>query len=107
MQETITALLRLQELEITMKEVKIVHGESGDEYSKISADIESTRESIDVDTLARYDRLAKHGLSIVKVRNGMCLGCNMTIPVGDLNRMKADESRAPVCPNCARFLNLE
>ena len=106
MEDTLSQLLKLQELGITKKEVNIVHGNDGEEMTKIDQDIKDIRESVDVDSLARYDRLSTHGLAVVTLNSGMCMGCNMTIPVGDINRMMADNNKPPTCPHCARFVIL-
>lgn len=102
MQDKLSLLLQLQELGITLSEAKILHGEDAetDELKQKEKDI---REKVDVDTLARYDRLSKHGLGIVRIQSGMCMGCNMTIPQGDLNRMERG-SQASICPHCGRYL---
>ena len=99
----IVALLReLQELEITLREARILHGEdSGD--VELETQIQALRGRIAVDALARYDRLSRHGLGVVPLMNEMCMGCNMSIPRGDLNRMKANKLEL-ICPNCGRYL---
>ena len=104
MQEIVARLLELQELEITKNEATILHGES-EEISDIEEKITKLREGIDVDALSRYDRLSRHGLGVVSVMNDMCLGCNMTIPKGDLNRMESGKQDA-ICPHCSRYLKL-
>jgi len=100
MQDTVAELQRLQELEITLREAKIVH--AGDDDAKaqsVTDEIAQLRERIDGHWLARYDRLARHGLGVVRVVSGLCMGCNITIPVGDLNRIRSGKVE-PLCPNC-------
>ncbi len=104
MQETLPLLQKLQELEITLNEAKILHGDHS-EIERIEGEIEAVREKIHVDSLARYDRLSRHGLAIVQLKSGMCMGCNMSVPKGDLNRMLAGKAEA-ICPNCGRYLSL-
>ncbi len=105
MQETLKLLLELQELGITLNEAKILHGEN-DELDELKAKEKELRSKIKVDALSRYDRLARHGLAVVRIQSGMCMGCNMSIPQGDLNRMRKS-SQEPMCPNCGRYLALD
>lgn len=105
MQETLKLLLELQELGITLNEARILHGDDAEDIAELKQREKELREKINVDTLARYDRLSRHGLGVVRIQGGMCMGCNMSIPQGDLNRMQkaAQES---ICPNCGRYLIL-
>ena len=102
MHEKIEILLELQELDIILRETKIVHQKDVDSES-IRIKLASLRSRIDAQTLSRYDRLIKQGLSVVQLRGGMCLGCNLSIPVGDINRIKANNAE-PICPNCGKFV---
>jgi predicted nucleic acid-binding Zn-ribbon protein len=102
---TIDQLKQLQELEITLREATIVHGEHQERVIRIREQVNALRAQIEVDYLGRYDRLTRHGLGVVEVLHGMCMGCNMAIPQGDLNRMKAATAE-PVCPHCGLFLYL-
>lgn len=85
-----------------MAEAKIVHGEEKDTES-IQDKISEIRNQIDERTLSRYDRLIKQGLGVVQEKNNMCLGCNLMIPIGDLNRMKAKQTES-ICPHCGKFI---
>lgn len=96
-------LNRLQELEITLKESQIVHGDDAEASAPLRGQIEVLRSQIDEAALTRYDRLSRHGLAVVRVLGGMCMGCNITIPQGDINRMKSGKID-PVCPHCDRFV---
>jgi len=108
MNDTVDLLQKLQDLEIVLRESQIVHGNTGDEGGRAQVDLEAKelRSEIDQATLARYDRMSRQGLCVVHERKGMCLGCNLAIPQGDLNRMIRGEMR-PCCPHCDRFLILE
>ena len=105
MLEKIKLLMKLQELDIIIAEAKIVHRKEKNTDS-IKKKIESIREQLDTIMLSRYDRLVRQGLAVVQEMNGMCLGCNLSIPVGDLNRMKTQKMEA-ICPNCGKFLVVE
>ncbi len=104
MLEKMKSLFELQELDLILKEARIVHGKEVDSDS-ILEKISKIREKIDGETLSRYDRLIKQGLGVVQLRNGMCLGCNLSIPIGDINRMNVG-NMDPICPNCGIFINL-
>ena len=67
---------------------------------------EDIRASVSLDHLARFDRLMKQGLAVVSITSGTCTGCNISIPKGDLNRI-ASGKLEPVCPHCARFVQLD
>jgi predicted nucleic acid-binding Zn-ribbon protein len=102
MTEKIKLLLELQELAITLNECEILHGE--DAETKVLKDRHAKiRQNLDADTLAKYDRLARLGLAVVELNGSMCLGCHMSIPAGDLNRIH-NANIDPVCPNCGHFL---
>ena len=105
MTDKIRLLLELQELGITLSESEILHGKQS-ETEQLKRRQGELRGQIDNDTLAKYDRLSKIGLAVVEVNGNMCLGCHMSIPAGDLNRMIKKET-TPACPNCGRFLNLD
>ena len=102
MSKQIKLLWELQELDITLSEVRIVHKQDINTDS-IRKKIEQLRELISANYQSRYDRLIKQGIAVVQELNGMCMGCNLVIPVGDLNRIK-NEKTDPVCPNCGKFV---
>lgn len=100
----IEKLLELQELEIVRKESRIVHGESPTSES-VGDKIQTMRAGINKNILSRYDRISTHGPGVVGIHEHMCLGCNLAIPQGDLNRMATGRTES-VCPHCGRFLYL-
>ena len=102
MLEEIKLLLKLQELDIILAEARIVH-KNEKNTDLVKEKVDSLREKIDESILSRYDRLTKQGLAVVQEMNGMCLGCNLSIPVGDLNRIRTGKME-PSCPNCGKFL---
>lgn len=103
--DTVRTLQKLQDLEITYREAVIMHGGQNANSDSLRASIDELRGLINADCLARYDRLSKHGLAVVQVVNNQCMGCNLSIPQGDMNRMRSSRSE-PICPNCGVYLAL-
>jgi len=107
MRETVTAMLELQELEIILEESKIVHRtDPPRQMAEIQQRIVELRRQIPDRLLRRYDGHRRTGLGAVQEAAGLCRGCNLNVPQGDLNRMKNDQMHW-ICPNCGRFLLLE
>ena len=55
--------------------------------------------------LAQYEqvRKARQGLALAKVERGMCMGCRLTLPASELQRVRI--SQEPVtCNSCGRIL---
>ena len=106
MREQIILLRELQELDLVRKESAIVHqDEPPTPIDAVDSRANAIREQIDSTLLTRYDRLIDRGLAVVEERGGMCMGCMLSIPMGDLNRMRTAKAD-PVCANCGRFLAL-
>jgi len=103
--DSIEPLKTLQELEITLQEADIVHGAATAEAQALRERIAALRAEINGDLLGRYDRLAKHGPAVVEVVKGLCMGCNLRIPQGDLNRMTTGKTEK-ICTNCGVFVNV-
>ncbi len=105
MNETVKRLLMLQELNITLKEAAIVHGDDLEEQDTtlLNSRVAELRLQIPPELLSRYDRLSRQGLAVVKIHHGMCLGCNIGIARGDINRILAGKLE-PVCPHCGKFV---
>lgn len=104
--ELVTSLLKLQELEIVLQESRIVHGSHvTNQMRTLEAEIRLLRESLKPSELKRFDALKRGGIPVVKERHGVCTGCHLNIPQGDLNRMARGDLEW-VCPNCGRFLLL-
>jgi predicted nucleic acid-binding Zn-ribbon protein len=97
-------LFDLQELELIVDESRILHRQDIDEHTaEIQAKISSLRESLDGECLRRFDRLRKQGMAVAKLESGVCGGCRLNIPQGEILRMRKAEE-PPACPNCGRFL---
>jgi predicted nucleic acid-binding Zn-ribbon protein len=106
MRADIQKMLDLQELEIVAAESRIVHRKSAHAgRDALDGRIGRLRAQIPEDLLKRYDKLRRGGFAVATESDGVCSGCRMNIPKGDLNRMQ--NGAIPwVCPNCARFLLL-
>ena len=95
MNELLQNLLNLQALQFGDLKEKNVEGRIAELRSKIPLPI-----------LGHYDRLlarGKRGVAIV--RNQVCSGCHMRVPVAVVaNLMRAEDIH--ICDNCGRYLHL-
>lgn len=107
MQNQVKMLFELQDLEIVVDESRILHRNHVDGVNPDTLDgrIRQIRTEVSPDLLRRYDLLRKRGLAVAEEHGGICHGCRLNVPVGDLNRMRKGV-RDCICPNCARFLML-
>ncbi len=106
MRDTVEALLKLQELELVLTESRILHQDSNQaELRSLEDEVRKRRIKIPAEHLRRYDLLRKNGIGAVRETAGVCNGCHLNIPQGDLNRMRRGQMPW-VCPNCARFVLL-
>lgn len=101
----IKILLRLQEIDIILSEARIMH-EGEEDATGLQSERDTLQEQVNAVILTRYERLIKRDVAVVHVRGGLCTGCYLAIPQGDLNRMKSNKLD-PVCDNCGRFLYLD
>jgi predicted nucleic acid-binding Zn-ribbon protein len=101
----IQILLRLQEIDIILSEAHIMHEGEAD-TRELQVEREALNTKVDAVILARYQRLIQRDVAVVHVRGGLCTGCYLAIPLGDLNRMRSAKLD-PVCDNCGRFLYLD
>jgi len=99
-------IMELQELEIVGAESRIVHRkESHTGRDELAARVEALRAGVAPHLLKRYDKLRRAGFAVANESDGVCSGCRLNVPQGDLNRMR-NGSIPWVCPNCSRFLLL-
>jgi len=106
MRDLVAALLELQELEIVLQESRILHeAKAPDKLAELKTRIGELRETISPTALKRYDRLRQTGLGVVRENCGVCTSCRLSVPLGDLGRMRRGEMTW-CCPNCGRFLLL-
>jgi len=106
-EEELQADVERLQAEIEEKQ-KIIDGEVAEIRSELE-DLESKRSAlraeIGEELLELYDGLleSKHGLAVVKVSDGVCLGCRVELPGIEFDRFLKSESIF-TCTNCGRIL---
>ena len=67
---------------------------------------EALRAKVPVPILAHYDRLVVRGKKgIAIVRNQVCTGCHMRLPIGTINTLMLGQD-VQLCETCGRYLSL-
>ena len=95
MNELLQNLIKLQSLEFG--EIKEKNAE---------ATIAELRDKIPAQILAHYDRLvAKGKKGVAAVRNQVCTGCHMRVPIGVVTTLMHDTD-IQICESCGRYLYL-
>ncbi|MCM8541782.1 MAG: C4-type zinc ribbon domain-containing protein [Lentisphaeraceae bacterium] len=121
----LSTLLKIQDLELVLKESSIVHPDIDLETEDIQAEGEDTQaddiltqaEDIQaqIDELKKnvperqfkqYDKVKKNGLGIAQEIQGRCKACHMAIPIGTITSIQAGKSE-PLCPSCNVYIFLE
>jgi|SRR5579859_7594238 len=95
MSDHITNLLKLQVLDFK-------------ESSAVISEAQKTelRNSIPQPILAHYDRLVARGKKgVAVVRNQVCTGCHMRLPIGTINTLMQHQD-IQLCDTCGRYLYL-
>ncbi len=106
MRRQILLLSELQELELIIEESSILHQRnSSEKHDELKNKIAGIRKIIEPDLLERYDRMRQRGPAIVNESGGICTGCRLNVPRGDIQRMN-NGSIPWICPNCSKFLLL-
>lgn len=94
MTDVITNLLKLQALDF--KEATDVSESQRDPL----------RRTIPQPILAHYDRLVARGKKgVAIVRNQVCTGCHMRLPIGTINTLM-QHADIQLCDTCGRYLHL-
>jgi predicted nucleic acid-binding Zn-ribbon protein len=90
-----------KKVEIRIKEIEGV-------LAQLNAQRQQTMPDIEAQILAQYERILanKEGLAIVKVKDGTCLGCNMSVPHQVINLIKMYE-HIITCEICNRILYID
>jgi len=79
----------------------------GTEFNKMLEARNAEASEIPADDLARYTRLFKsnRGIAVVRVERGVCQGCAVKLPAGELTRLR--NSDGPIPCSCGRALITE
>lgn len=99
----LSTLLKIQELELVLKESAIVHPDKDLETKELQKQIDELKSQVSERDLKHFERVKKNGLGITQEVDGRCKACHMSIPVGNLTRIN-NGSDEPKCPNCHVFI---
>lgn len=95
MNELLTNLLQLQALEFGETAEKDIEGKVAELKAKIPQPI-----------LGHYERLVARGKKgVALVRNQVCTGCHMRLPIGTVNTLMQGQD-IQLCDTCGRYLCL-
>lgn len=88
-------LLKLQALEFNQTKEK-----------DLTPKMSELRETIPAVVLGHYDRLVARGKKgVAVVRNQVCTGCHMRLPIGTINTLMQGND-VQLCDSCGRYLYL-
>jgi hypothetical protein len=74
-------------------------------FRELSILSEQIRERLPTAILKHYDlRISKGKLGAAKVRNGICGGCHLSLPSGQLADLRREDVALQVCGYCSVFL---
>jgi predicted nucleic acid-binding Zn-ribbon protein len=98
----------LQRKEALEKEKRQIEEQIHQDEQKLASILERRNQSmgrIDQELIKKYDQIQKRGriLVVARVRNAVCLGCNMNIPPQLYNEVQKFDS-IKFCPYCQRIL---
>lgn len=90
------------------KELRKERARIGSEYKKIDADRKTATAGIPEPDLETYKALLPrmNGFAVVKVDRGVCQGCRVRLPVGEISRMQ-NAAGLVNCSSCGRILLTE
>ncbi len=85
-------------------ELRQEKAQKGNEFNKMLELRNAEASEIPDEDLARYHRLfrSNRGVAVVKVERGICQGCAVRLPVGELTRLR--NSDGPIPCSCGRAL---
>ena len=88
-------------------ELRQEKAQKGNEFNKMLELRNAEASEIPDEDLARYHRLfrSNRGVAVVKVERGICQGCAVRLPVGELTRLR--NSDGPIPCSCGRALLTE
>lgn len=74
-------------------------------FVELTLEAEGVRGRLPADILQRYDpRIARGKRGAAKMRNGVCGGCFVSLPSGQLSDMRRDGVSLQVCGHCSILL---
>jgi predicted nucleic acid-binding Zn-ribbon protein len=86
-------------------ELAVQAEETKKELSGLEKKCEDTLSMLDKATLSTYEGIkGRKGMAVVKVEQGRCLGCRVTLSVSELQRVRGEA--VVICSNCGRILYL-
>jgi predicted nucleic acid-binding Zn-ribbon protein len=87
------------------KEVKQLVTKKQKELDKYLKEKDKTSSGLDEEIIYKFEKIVKkkEGIGIVSIRNGVCMGCNMSLPPQFINDVRREEAII-FCPNCSRIL---
>lgn len=99
---------REKEWETRSKALRKDRARVGAEYKQIGAERESASVGIPAPDLEMYNALLPrmNGVAVVKVDRGVCQGCRVRLPVGEIARMQ-NATGLVNCSSCGRILLTE
>ena len=91
-----------RKIELDREKVKV-----GTEFNTMLDTRNAEAEHIPEEDLARYNRLfrSNRGIAVVRVDRGVCQGCSVRLPVGEVTRLRNSDS--PIPCGCGRALLIE
>lgn len=99
---------RKKEWAVRKKELKKERARIGGEYKKFGAERETAVVGIPEPDLETYNALLPrmNGVAVVRVDRGVCQGCRVRLPVGEISRMQRATGLVN-CSSCGRILLTE
>ena len=93
---------KTRKIELGREKVKV-----GTEFNTMLETRNAEAAHIPEEDLARYNRLfrSNRGIAVVRVDRGVCQGCSVRLPVGELTRLRNSDS--PIPCGCGRALLTE
>ncbi len=93
---------KTRRIELGQEKVKV-----GTEFNRMLERRNEEAAHIPTEDLARYNRLfrSNRGIAVVRVDRGVCRGCSVRLPVGELTRLR--NADGPILCSCGRALLTE
>lgn len=78
------------------------------DLERLKGDEKKITPGMDEEVLFKFERIIrnKQGLGIVPIKNGVCSGCHMILPMQFVNEVRRKED-IKFCPYCSRILDFE